>query len=158
MTPFLRMRMDLGSAPQRPAWPAGYAPRKFVLSDAAALHALLAEAYEDGGGAIGPLSDWRPALLGDAEFDPALAFLAEEESTGRIAGAALCWTPGFVKDVAVARTARRRGLASALMQAAFAAFRARGLSHVDLKVRPDNASAIALYRSLGMYEPPPDER
>jgi ribosomal protein S18 acetylase RimI-like enzyme len=55
-----------------------------------------------------------------------------------------------VKDLAVDPRARRRGIARALMLAAFNAFARRGATHVDLKVREENTAAIALYTSLRM--------
>jgi ribosomal protein S18 acetylase RimI-like enzyme len=63
---------------------------------------------------------------------------------------AQCWTSSFIKDLAVHPAARRRGLGRALMLATFHAFAQRGSTHVDLKVREENAAAQALYRSLGM--------
>ena len=46
--------------------------------------------------------------------------------------------------------ARRRGVGRALMLMAIHAFAKRGATHVDLKVREENASALRLYRDLGM--------
>ena len=63
---------------------------------------------------------------------------------------AQCWTSAFIKDLAVHPRARRRGVGRALMLMAFHAFAKRGATHVDLKVREENASALRLYRDLGM--------
>jgi ribosomal protein S18 acetylase RimI-like enzyme len=149
MTPFIRLRRCLRGPVDPPVWPRGFGPVAFGPDRMAGLHALLAEAYADGGGAVGPRSEWAPALLADAEFDPALVFLAADDR-GAVSGAVQAWTSGFVKDVAVARTARRRGLGAALLLTAFAEFRRRGLAAVDLKVRPGNAAALAFYGALDM--------
>jgi ribosomal protein S18 acetylase RimI-like enzyme len=150
---FIRMRRDL-VAPIEPAvWPPGFSPCPFDRSQAPALHTLLAQAYADGGGAIGPMVEWRAALFADPEFDPDSIFLARGPS-GALAGAVHAWTGGFIKDVAVDRAARRRGLASALLLTAFAEYRRRGFGALDLKVRPDNGAAIQLYGSLGMAPAP----
>jgi ribosomal protein S18 acetylase RimI-like enzyme len=61
-----------------------------------------------------------------------------------------CWTTAFVKDIAVHPRARRCGVGRALMLTAFEAFRARGATHVDLKVREDNLAARQLYDRLEM--------
>lgn len=112
------------------------------------LHALFDLAFGD----TGPFDLWWPARSGDAEFDPALCFLAFDAETG-LAGAAQCWTGAYVKDLAVHPKARGRGLGEALMLTAFRAFRDRGAAHVDLKTnRVGNAAAYRLYRRLGMVE------
>nr|WP_292399198.1 GNAT family N-acetyltransferase [Mesorhizobium sp.] len=75
------------------------------------------------------------------------------DSKGRLAGAALCWTRAFVKDLAVHPEARSRGIAEALMWHVFTTFHARGAAHVDLKTNTvENAAAVRLYERLGMFE------
>lgn len=155
MTPFLRLRRCLRAPVETPAWPRGFGPAPFGRDRLGELHALLAEAYADGGGAIGPCSEWAPALLSDSEFDPNLVFIAEDDR-GALSGVAQAWSSGFVKDVAVARPARRNGVGAALMLTAFAEFRRRGFKAVDLKVRPDNAAALAFYGRLDMAPAPAD--
>lgn len=122
--------------------------RVFEHRDAHALHALLEEAFDDG--ADGPFDDWWPRIHGDAEFDPDLCFLVID-GKGLLAGAALCWTSSFVKDLAVHPASRRRGIGEALMRHVFLAFRDRGAAHVDLKTNSvKNAAAFRLYERLGM--------
>lgn len=148
----LRMRRDLGGSLETPRWPGGVAvqtlpnkPEKTLLK---AAHAVLTPNYWEGGGGAPIFPRWWKALRKDDEFDPALFFIATD-SEG-VAGLVHCWTSAFVKDLAVAPRFRRKGLGRALMLAAFEAFTERGAGHVDLKVRADNAPAIALYKSLGM--------
>lgn len=155
MTPFIRLRRCLRTPVESPVWPRGFAPAPFAQDRLGELHALLAEAYADGGGAIGPCSEWGPSLVSDSEFDPALVFLAEDRR-GALSGVAQAWTSGFVKDVGVARPARRHGVGAALMLTAFAEFRRRGFKAVDLKVRPGNAAALAFYGRLDMAPAPAD--
>ena len=52
-------------------------------------------------------------------------------------------------SIAVAETARGRGVAKALLAAVEAAARAHGRARLRLEVRKDNAGAIALYERLG---------
>jgi ribosomal protein S18 acetylase RimI-like enzyme len=148
----LRMRRDLGGDIEQPVWPAGVAvrtlgarPEKKLVQ---AAHAVLEAGFWEGGGGAPIFRQWWKALRKDDEFDPALVFLAMEGAD--VIGMAQCWTSSFVKDLAVHPAARRRGIGRALMLHAFHAFAQRGAAHVDLKVRAENAHAIALYHSLRM--------
>ena len=143
----LRMRVDLGHAAAAPPWPAGVAVRTYAAADAPALHALLVHAYRNGGGEVAAFDRWLPALEGDAEFDPALVLLAADDDG--LAGAAICWTSGFVKDLVVHERRRGAGLGGALLGEALARLRARGARSVDLKVHATNAAAIRLYERAG---------
>lgn len=146
---YLRLRKELGSPLPAPAWPQDIAPVAFDVVDPRLLHVLLDEAFP--GGLIAPFEDWYGNLTTDAEFDPALCVPALT-GDGRVAGFVQCWTSGFVKDLAVAREFRGRGLGTALMLHAFALFAARGTPHVDLKVQLAEAPARRLYARLGMIE------
>jgi ribosomal protein S18 acetylase RimI-like enzyme len=151
----LRMRIELDPAILRaPIWPDGIAVRGFTRSDAGALHALLAHGYRHGGGSVAPFETWTAQMTGDEEYDPTLFFLAESESGSEsgpaLAGAALCWTSAFVKDLVVHESWRRRGLGEALLRHAFTTFAGRGADVVELKVRADNANAIRVYERVGM--------
>jgi ribosomal protein S18 acetylase RimI-like enzyme len=97
---------------------------------------------------VAEFATWLPQMTGDEEYDPALWTLAE--TSDGLAGACLCWTSGFVKDLVVAERWRERGLGEALLRHAFAAFVARGTTRVELKVHGDNARAIRLYERVGM--------
>ncbi|MDG4882113.1 N-acetyltransferase [Mesorhizobium sp. WSM4884] len=144
----IRLRKLLDDALIAPHWPDGFIMRPFEHRDAQALHALLEEAFDDGG--EGPFDDWLERISGDAEFDPDLCFLVID-GKGLLAGAALCWTSGFVKDLAVHPGSRKRGIGEALMRHVFLAFRDRGAIHVDLKTNTvRHAAAFRLYERLGM--------
>lgn len=56
----------------------------------------------------------------------------------------------YVRQLVTAPNARRRGLGRALMQAMQARGRALGATRFCLYVVPDNAPALALYRSVGL--------
>jgi ribosomal protein S18 acetylase RimI-like enzyme len=143
------MRIDLDPASaQEPSWPAEVRVRGFTVSDAERLHALLVHGYRRGGGEIAELDRWLPEMTADQEYDPALWILAEQEAI--LVGAILCWTSGFVKDLVVDESWRRRGLGEALLRHALATFAGRGLAGVELKVHADNAGAIRLYERVGL--------
>lgn len=147
----LRLRRSIANPVPPSVWPEGiklvaFEPREH----ARAVHNLLAEAYAQGGGSVEAFERWWPALRDDAEYEPRLCFAAAQDH-GQIVGIAQCWTSAFIKDLAVHRAFRRRGLGSALLFEVFRVFRERGAPFVDLKVEADNPSgAVRLYRALGM--------
>jgi len=147
----IHLRKQLNAFVTLARWPAGIGPSAFHPErHAEAVHCLLAEAYADWGGVIGPFSAWWAALRDDEEFDPCLIFLATDAAT-RVVGVAQCWTSAFIKDLAVAQAWRRRGIGEALLMQAFGAFYDRGAACVDLKVLADNPSGAGrLYARLGM--------
>lgn len=144
------LRRGLEGPLSQPIWPAGFAIRRFNPGpDAFAVHQLLEAAYATGGGSVASFEPWWNSLSNDDEYDPELVFTVFDQA-GELAGVALCWTTAFVKDLAVARDHRRKGLAMALLRHAFLTFCERGEPAVDLKVETGNLGAIALYRSAGM--------
>ena len=147
-----RLRRDLTEAVGPPTWPTGYRMRTIAAEDAPAVHRLLEIGYAQGGGHIGALEEWWPSLRDDEEYAPDLCFLAIDERRD-IVGIAQCWTSAFIKDLVVHPLARRRGIATALLETAFWEFGRRGAKHVDLKVQLDNPSgAVRLYKKLEMRE------
>ncbi len=155
--PWRLLRRSLLLPLPAPAWPDGVAPRPFHPGrDARAVHALLQDAYRDGGGRVPPFDPWWDAVRTDAEFDPSLLVTVADPS-GRLAAAALCWRSAFIKDLAVAAPSRRRGVGEALLLHLFHIFANRGASRIDLKVELANPSgAERLYRRLGFRPVEPD--
>ena len=134
-----------------PAWPPGVRPAPFdAARHAKQAHDLLTEVYRPGGGQAGSYDDWWFALRGDPEYDPSVFFLALD-GNDHVIGLARCWSSAFLKDLAVSEVWRRMGVGKALLLQAFATFRIRGATHLDLKVEDDNPSGAArLYRRMGM--------
>ena len=150
----LRMRRHLDAdLPSPAAWPNGTRLATLDQVEPLALHAILADAYANGFGSVPAFAEWWPSVETDEEFDPALVFVAVD-ADGAPIGLALCWSAGFIKDIAVVPAWRGKGVGDALLQQVFGAFLARGLPHVDLKVIAANASAIRLYHRAGMIEAP----
>jgi ribosomal protein S18 acetylase RimI-like enzyme len=148
MTASLLMRVDLPRATPEPTWPEGTVVRSFEPADAPRLHALLEHGYRNGGGSVAPFETWLPALTGDSEFDRRTCFVVV--AGDQLVAASICWTSGFVKDLVVHESWRRRGLGESLLQLAFRTFQERGAERVDLKVEEQNAGAIRLYECAGM--------
>jgi mycothiol synthase len=169
----LELRLDLHAAPPRPTWPDGVTCRPFVPGqDERAAWTAHQEAFSDAPEHL-PIGfeDWiEDRIRRDPAFDPSLVLLAEarpgsgvgdgaeELAEPTVVGLAVCRAgaegapeDGWIRDLGVVPAWRDRGVGMALLRAAFAAFRARGLTGVALEV--DDVSmdgAVALYRRAGM--------
>jgi len=147
---WLRLSLADDTVSEHPVFPSGVVLRAFTPArHAVKARALLNESYASGGGDVQAFEDWWPALQADAEYDQELCFIVEDERTNLLVAFAQCWTSAFVKDIAVAPSYRKQGVARGLLKAITICFAARGYEHLDLKVMADNAPAIELYRSLG---------
>jgi ribosomal protein S18 acetylase RimI-like enzyme len=147
------MRKALPGAFKAPNWPDGVNEAPFDRQrDLAEVHALLTSAYPPEENPFSDVETWSAWLTGDAEYSSEAIFLARD-SAGRLVGVCHCWTSAFIKDLAVARGHRRRGIGEALLLRSFAHFAGKGASYVDLKVKVGNPSgAERLYERLGMVE------
>jgi mycothiol synthase len=152
---YWRMVMRLTGALEPPAAPRGARIRTFVPGeDDRAVWALIQEAFSDNRDySTLPFAEWAALMLDRESFDPTLYFVAESEA-GDVVGVALCpryEEHGWVRQFAVARDWRRRGLGKALMQTVFAEFYARGRREVALVTDSYNRTGARLfYESLGM--------
>jgi len=148
------MRRPLDAAIPALRLPDGISLRTWRASDAPAVHALLVQAYAQGGGRVDDYAAWVRSFTTDLEHDPECCFLAFHGE--RLAGAALCWSSAFIKDLCVAAPYRRQGLGSALLSHTLQYFAAAGARAVTLKVEADNPSgADRLYERMG-FEPQPE--
>jgi GNAT superfamily N-acetyltransferase len=146
----LCMWRRLGGEEPEPGLPADVRVRTFEPPDAETVHALLDTEYAswDRGYVPVPHDEWIKFMLGDDDFDPTVWWLAE--TNGGLAGCALHWRSGWVKDVAVRESERGRGIAASLLRRGFAEFARRGVPRVGLKVDAANPTgAIRLYERLG---------
>jgi len=159
---FRRMVIEMSELPPEPTWPEaitvrGFDPDRDVEP---ALHAVR-DTFSDHWGHVDTpfeeeLVHWRHWIEEDAEFDPAIWFLAE--SDGRIVGQSLCWAKrpegpefGWIYIVGVDRGWRRRGLALALLRHSFRALYERGKKKVGLGVDAESLTgANKLYEKAGM--------
>jgi len=144
----LLLRRDLSQALPPPAWPEGVSLIHYRADLARAVHGLMQLGYRDGGGHVPSLEIWRERFESDAEYDPALCFIALDAHG--IVGVAQCWTSAYIKDLVVHPRARGQGIGRALLLQAFNVFQQRREGFVDLKVREDNLRALQLYESAGM--------
>lgn len=151
---FWRMRRELDAPVPEPVWPVGVVVHDLRRPhDERPVHALVQRAFRDiGGEHERTFEQWATVVLDPDRFDAALCPVATLQ--GRIVGAALGHrTPehGFVRQLAVDRDVRGRGLALALLHETFRRHRARGLPATVLGVDAANPTgALALYEKAGM--------
>jgi len=146
----LLMWRPLAAEIDEPRLPDGLMVRTFEADDGRAVHDLLDEAYRAWDPLWVPMAhaDWVRWMTGDPEFHPSVWWLAERE--GALAGCALHWTSGWLKDLAVRDSERGRGLGAALVGLGLVEFARRGLDRVGLKVDAGNPTgAVRLYEKLG---------
>jgi len=152
---FWRMVVEFGSPPGEPAAPQGITMRPFVRGqDDRAVWQLVTEAFSDNADyRPRPFEEWAGFMTNRESFDPSLFFIADASS--EIAGVALCpkyEDSGWVRQLAVRGTWRRRGVGRALMQTVFAEYYRRGYKKVGLVMDSFNRSgAREFYLSLGMH-------
>lgn len=148
------MRIDLDGPIPESECPAGVSLRTARTGiDDREVHALVQGAFADIHNHVeSPFEEWRHIMMEGEDFDPSMWFLAE--SDGEIVGAALCpryETEGWVRQVAVRRDYRKRGIATALLRTAFAEFQRRGKPRAGLVVDSYNRSgAKSVYEGAGM--------
>ena len=146
------LKMALDTPATAPRVPAGIEIRGLRRpDDDHQLHAVIEEAFDtwpdrDTGTSF---EDWQASYL-DRATDTDLVVVAEED--GRLVGAALCipeGDEGWVDQLAVLPVAWGRGIGGALLQSAFARFRARGLAVAALST-DSRTGALGLYQHVGM--------
>lgn len=132
--------------------------RSASVEDATGIHALLSAIYAEGGAFVNDHAESLAALRARiAARDPARSlYLLAVNSGGEPVG--WCELHRFsasrlrhvaVLTLAVARRARRRGVARALLALSYDWCQAVGVVKMSLNVRASNRAAITLYRSEG---------
>ena len=151
---YWRMSMPLDERPPPPAWPEGVLVRTFDQErDTRAVFALVQDAFADNERHTAEsFEEWQAFMIDREAFEPGLWFIAE--SKGEIVGCVLCPNyedEGWVRQLAVSRDWRRRGLGTALLRQAMSEFSRRGRREIGLVVDSWNRTgAKDLYERAGM--------
>jgi ribosomal protein S18 acetylase RimI-like enzyme len=120
-------------------------PRLMRLDDA------LRQDVPGADGWVNELEEFRAYTFGAPQFDPELYLVAVTDDD-RYAGLVRLWPAHRVPRlglIGVLRWHRRRGLASALLQAAFRPLRTRGIEQVSAEADATNDASVALLTKLG---------
>jgi mycothiol synthase len=145
---YLHMGIDVRDGFDPGDAPAGITIRPRVEADDRAIVAVMAEGF----GEPWDYEEARQEFLVSATYDPSLWFVAldGDQAVGALFGY-MTDGRGQVSALAVRETWRRRGIAQALLRAAFVKFRERGAADVRLNVDRDNRTgATHLYERAGM--------
>ena len=151
-----RMTADLSGGAPVAATPEGLEIRPFRLeADERTMYETMNEAFEDHfRQSDEPFDAWKSRLLGHADFDPDLWWLAWDGDEGEAGGGLIAYDHGdlgWIQGLGVRRPWRRRGLGAALLAHALAAFAARGQVRVDLGVDAEGQTRpLQLYERAGM--------
>jgi mycothiol synthase len=151
---FWNMEVELGRGLETLTPPSGIQLRSLdPESDLPAAHRVLEEAFEDHWDhAPTPYEEFLDRNVHRDHFDAALWIVAidGDEPVGVLSGSAHT-DRGWVDDLGVLRSHRRRGIATAMLRASFAEFERRGQPRVRLNVDSDNLTgAVSLYERVGM--------
>jgi mycothiol synthase len=157
---FHEMRIELSERSEDPQVPEGIVIRTFEPGrDERAVHAALAEAFEDHWGMrFESLDVWKHDQIDGASsnFDPELWFLALDGDD--VVGVICCRDSSAsspdaanVDELGVRRAWRGRGIARALLLTAIAEVRRRGIGAAELSVDSESLTgATRLYEKAGM--------
>jgi mycothiol synthase len=151
-----RMELVLHTAPPLPLPVDGILIRPYLPGiDEPALHAVVTDAFRDiGGHPATSFEDWSADILGRANFDASLLYVALAED--QVVGAIISFSypelhQGHIGQVAVLRPWRRRGIARCLLCIVLGECYRRGLARVILDVDAHNATgAHQLYEQTGL--------
>jgi mycothiol synthase len=151
---FWNMEVELGKELEAPTPPSGIQLQRLdPESDLPAAHRILEEAFEDHWDfSPTPYEEFLDRNVHRDHFDPGLWIVAIDtgEPVGVLSGSAHT-DRGWVDDLGVLRSHRRRGIATAMLRESFAEFQRRGLPRVRLNVDSDNLTgAVSLYERVGM--------
>jgi mycothiol synthase len=151
---YWRMVAPLEGPPPSPNWPEGVRVRTFDRErDDRAVHTLIQDSFGDNERHVPEsFEEWEAGMIDREAFEPGLWFVAESE--GKVVGAVLCPAyeeDGWIRQLAVSRDWRRRGLGTALLYQAMAEFHRRGRRELGLVVDSWNRTgAREMYERAGM--------
>lgn len=152
-----RMEIELGDAVPEPVWPEGIAVHTLRGGEEKRVYDAHMESFADAWlFTPEPFEQWSHWFVNDPAFDPTLWYLAEDSAdlAGILIGNVSQTEPdlGWVRILGVVPAHRRRGIAQALLQQAFAEFRRRGLQRGGLGVDAESETgAVELYERAGMH-------
>jgi ribosomal protein S18 acetylase RimI-like enzyme len=155
-----RMQISLEDAPATaPEPPAGVIIRPVNAGDEAEMrrfHAIIEQAFRDSDHHATDYETWRAQVAGESSVSYDEWFVAIVD--GVIGGVLQSSDSGaeddegWVKNLAVLRAYRKRGLGAALLRRAFATYAAKGRAKAGLGVDMANPTAAArLYHAVGMH-------
>ncbi|HLA08887.1 MAG TPA: GNAT family N-acetyltransferase [Anaerolineales bacterium] len=159
---YFRMVVDLDSAPDVAEFPDGIVVRPYDPDlEIEEVYRTFVDTFKDHFGFVLPpfekgLADFKHNLIHEPGYDPRFWFVAMDGQ--EMAGICICRREdpedpesGWVSELGVRRTWRKRGLGYALLKHAFAAFHTDGKKRAGLGVDANSLTgALKLYERAGM--------
>lgn len=129
----------------------GIAIRAWRAGDAHAAHRVTVAAFGDWNQRPMAFGEWAAHTVERSGFDQAASMVAldGEDLVGALIAMAAPGGDGVIESLAVGHGHRRRGIARALLEHAFAAFAAAGRSRCTVWTHTDTG-ALSLYQRVGM--------
>jgi mycothiol synthase len=147
-----QMQVQMDTPLPKPQWPAGISVRTFAPGqDDAPVYELIQAAFDWPGRTPPTFEAWQSFMMRPDIFKPDLWFLGMDRED--VVGACLCFEypeHGWVRQLGVAETWRRKGLGTALLRHTFGEFKKRGYDRVGLAVESGNPRAYTFYQKIGM--------
>ena len=153
----VEMQIEMEREPEKPECPHGINAHPLVVMNNVhtlhIIHRLIQDAFSEIGHCIQPFDEWEANAISRRDFDASLVFVAE--AAGEVVGVAMGYDMpggGWIRQVAVERQWRRRGIALQLMRTMLSEFYRRGIRTVGLTVDPQNVTgAPRVYERAGMH-------
>ncbi|MGD9092498.1 MAG: GNAT family N-acetyltransferase [Anaerolineales bacterium] len=149
---YFRMQIELGEAPVEQTWPKDYHIRTINPGEEDRMvYEFVKTAFQRPGRVFPPLDGWKGYMMRPDHFNPDLWFLLFIGS--ELTAVALCYDYpeyGWLRQLGVDASLRRRGIGSALLQHTFHVFYKRGHKTVALGVDSERPDAYRLYENVGM--------
>jgi len=146
------MHMNLDQEIPQPVLPQGVIIRTAQTGvDDEHIHTVIQNAFAKPGRSPQPFDEWKEFMMRADLYQADLWFLAVYDD--KIVGTCLCFPYeelGWVRQLAVTESFRRKGLGSALLLQAFQAFKQLGFHKVGLAVESTNSTAYRFYEKTGM--------
>ena len=151
---YFRMQANSQEEPSLPKWPEGSTLRTSEPGkDDREVYEVIFEAFDwEGRGEPPKFEWWQSFMMREDHFKPELWFLLEHEA--EIISAALCYDypeNGWVRQLAVRKSWRRKGIGSEMLRHVFGVFYRRGQHKVSLVVDSSNPKAQDFYKNVGVY-------
>ncbi|WP_249997920.1 N-acetyltransferase [Actinoplanes sp. M2I2] len=146
------LRIDLtGTSLPGSTWPDGATMTSWSKPVAGRFHATYHASFQDRPGFPGdPADEWIAENEDDDDFLPDCSLLVTLPDLGD--AGFITAARGWLVQVGVVPTARRRGLAAALITESLTRMRAAGNTQAHLTVNVNNPGAAELYRRLGFTD------
>ena len=149
---YYQFHIDLHTNLDDPIWPESVSMRTAVAGDDdERIYQAVQTAFERSEDQAPTYKQWRTHMIRPDTYDPELWFLVEVN--GEIVGMSLgvkYETEGWIRQLGVIPTWRRKGIATALLRLSFLKFHERGYDRVGLGMEAKNEKALSLYRRVGM--------